>query len=168
MFSARPSPEPVATILNGIKPFRIVNKYHVFPTIKTERIELVIEGSQDGQNWYAYEFKYKPGDPGRRPELVIPHQPRLDWMMWFAPMGYPPWMQQWLEGLLYGLLENLPAIVDLLDTNPFSGQPPRYLRVETFRYHFTDPQAHAATGQWWEREYLGPYYPLPWVEGGRR
>jgi hypothetical protein len=47
----------------------------------------VVEGSNDGQTWQAYEFKYKPGDLARRPLSVAPYQPRLDWQMWFAALG---------------------------------------------------------------------------------
>ncbi|HEY5281768.1 MAG TPA: lipase maturation factor family protein [Polyangia bacterium] len=32
-------------------------------------------------------LKYKPGDLNHRPAFVAPHQPRLDWQMWFAALG---------------------------------------------------------------------------------
>ena len=164
MFSGRNSPATAATVLEQLKPLHIVNKYHVFPVIKTERMEIVIEGSDDGEHWKPYHLKYKPGDVERRPELVIPHQPRLDWMLWFAHMGYHPMMQTWLEGFLDALLRNSPSVVALLETNPFPQQPPRYLRIETYRYRFSNMQALRDTGQWWKREYIGPYYPMPWRE----
>jgi hypothetical protein len=168
MFSSRPSPEPVATALEHLKPFHVVNKYHVFPVIKTERMEIVVEGSDDGEHWQPYPFKYKPGNVGRRPELVIPHQPRLDWMLWFAHMGQHPMMQTWLEGFLDALLRNSPSVLALLEANPFSERPPRYLRIEAYRYRFSDLQRLEDTGQWWTREYIGPYYPMPWRESTPR
>lgn len=162
MFAWRRSPEPLAMLIDQVRAFRIVNKYHVFPTMKTQRIEIIIEGSMDKQTWQAYEFKYKPGDLSRRPEFIVPHHPRLDWMMWFVPMG--PVFLPWFESFLHGLLENSPAVVGLLETNPFPGEPPRHLRVSVYRYRFTDPQAREGTGQWWERDYLGPFFPLPRLE----
>ena len=87
MFSGRRSPAPMAVVMEAVTPFRIVNKYHVFPTMKRERKELIVEGSHDGEHWQPYVFKYKPGALDRRPPIVIPHQPRLDWMMWFVPGG---------------------------------------------------------------------------------
>ena len=53
----------------------------------TTRPEIVVEGINDGETWLAYEFKYKPGDLTRPPAWVAPHQPRLDWQMWFAALG---------------------------------------------------------------------------------
>ena len=55
----------------------------------TTRDEIVIQGSDDGVEWRDYEFRYKPGDVMRRPRWNIPHQPRLDWQMWFAALDDP-------------------------------------------------------------------------------
>jgi hypothetical protein len=71
----------------------------------------------------------------------------------------------WFERFLERLLDNSPAVLDLLERNPFPAQPPRFLRVSAWRYRFTDVETRAATGQWWEREYLGPFFPLPAMEG---
>ena len=68
-------------------PFYLANSYGLFAVMTTSRIEIVVEGSNDGQTWQAYEFKYKPGDLARRPPWVAPYQPRLDWQMWFAALG---------------------------------------------------------------------------------
>src|SRR4029453_1643377 len=59
-----------------VAPFRVVNGYGLFAVMTTERMEIVIEGSADGQHWLPYEFRYKPGDLSRRPELIAPHLPR--------------------------------------------------------------------------------------------
>jgi hypothetical protein len=153
----------ISAAVDYLRPFHVVNNYHVFPTMKTDRIELIIEGSEDGKTWIPYVFRYKPGDTARRPEVVIPHQPRLDWMMWFVPMGHPMNLM-WLDPFLNRLLENSPAVLGLLASNPFPDRPPRYLRLGLYRYHFTDSEGRAATGQWWTREYLWPFYPFPFRE----
>lgn len=149
------------TLVRWLAPYHVVNPYHVFPTMTTERVELIVEGSQDGEHWEPYEFKYKPGDVNRRPEVVIPHHPRLDWMMWFVPLMYPI-NAQWYYNFLERLRERSPEVLALLEHNPFPGEPPRYLRTTAYRYHFTDPATHAATGAWWTREFLGPF-PSPWL-----
>ena len=141
--------------------FRIANKYHVFPTMTTRRIELEIEGSTDGREWHPYRFRYKPQGLDERPRLVIPHQPRLDWQMWFVTL-HPKYMP-WFESFLYALLDNSPTVTALLRDNPFQDEAPRYIRVLAWEYHFTDTAERAATGNWWRREYLGPFRPLPWV-----
>ena len=128
MLSGRRSAEPVAMVMDGVSAFRIVNKYHVFPTMKIERRELIVEGSHDGEHWRPYVFKYKPGALDRRPEFVVPHQPRLDWMMWFVPAGHPLNMM-WFDRFLRRLLENSPPVIDLLESNPFPDTPPSYLRT---------------------------------------
>jgi hypothetical protein len=38
--------------------------------------------------WLPFEFKYKPGNVARAPAWVSPHQPRLDWQMWFGALAY--------------------------------------------------------------------------------
>ncbi len=130
--------------------------FHVYGIMQTERQELEIQGSYDGVNWYPYGFKYKPGPVNKRPPINIPHQPRLDWMMWFLP----PQARKddfWLDGLLQRLHEGSPQVLQLLEDNPFEEQPPNFLRVVAYEYHFTTPEERAATGNWWTRRYLGIY-----------
>jgi hypothetical protein len=148
-------------VVSYAETFRIANKYHVFPTMTTKRIELEIEGSTDGREWRTYHFKYKPQALDERPQLVIPRQPRLDWQMWFVPL-HPKYMP-WFESFLYALLDNSPTVTALLRDNPFPDEAPHYIRVLAWQYHFTDAEERAATGNWWRREYLGPFRPLPWV-----
>ncbi len=164
MFSGRRGPQPVAQAMDWFAPFRVVNKYHVFPTMKEERLEVVIEGSADGELWRSYAFKYKPGDPAQRPAFLVPHQPRLDWMLWFLPLGFHPVHALWYEAFLDRLLEGSPSVTALLGSNPFSEKPPRYLRAALYRYRFTSPAERRATGDWWTREYVAPFYPWPWIE----
>lgn len=149
-------------VLAYAETWRLVNKYHVFPTMKTERIELRIEGSRDGTTWKPYRFRYKPGAPGEAPRWNIPHQPRLDWRMWFVTQG--PAQLPWFHRFLHGLLVGSPAVTGLLADDPFAGGAPRYLRVEAARYRFTAPDERAATGAWWHVEPLGAFAPLPWME----
>lgn len=48
---------------------------------------------------------YKPGNMSRPPPIVTPHQPRLDWQMWFAALGphtHSPWFTSLVHRLLQG------------------------------------------------------------------
>ena len=159
MFGARPVWFlPVAVVDVWLSPLRTVNSYGLFAVMTTERREIVVEGSNDGTNWLAYEFKYKPGDVNRRPAFVAPHQPRLDWQMWFAALGdyrQNPWFANFCERLLQGS----PEVLALLEKNPFPGHPPRYIRAELYDYHFTSFAERRATGAWWKREFIGEYLP---------
>jgi hypothetical protein len=120
------------------------------------RNEIVVEGSDDGVFWQPYEFKWKPGDVNRRPGLVAPFQPRLDWQMWFAALG--SFRDEWFIRFLVKVKQGSPEVLSLLESNPFPGTPPRYLRAVVYRYEFTRSGDH--TSAWWQREYLGTLYTL--------
>jgi len=143
-----------------------VNHYGLFAIMTKERPEILIEGSMDGTDWKTYEFRYKPGEPTRTPPFVAPHQPRLDWQMWFAALSDFQ-HQRWLLRLCYQLLRNSPPVVNLFAGNPFPGTPPRYIRAVVYRYHFTDSAARRASGAWWRREPLGLYCPVLTLEAGQ-
>ncbi len=149
-------PDAIAKSTNITHRYGIGNIFHIFPTMQTERQELEIQGSYDGRNWQSYIFKYKPGPVARAPRFNVPHQPRLDWMMWFIPpqSGMDDF---WFRQLLRRLREGSPQVLSLLEYNPFEQRPPRYLRVLSYRYHFTTPEQRKQTGNWWTREYLGVF-----------
>lgn len=136
------------------------NVYHVFPTMQTERQELIIEGSHDGSDWRAYRFRYKPNDPRDRPAFIVPLHPRLDWMIWFVPTQNPA-MRPWFEAFLWRLAANAPTVTALLRDNPFPDAGPRYLRVQAYRYRFTTPAERLRSGRVWHAEYLGEFPAVP-------
>jgi hypothetical protein len=156
MVSSIRYPEALARTMFLVRSWGIGNIFHVFPTMQTERQELQIEGSNDGIEWKSYSFKYKPGALDKRPEFIVPHQPRLDWMIWFVPPRNPD-MLYWFEGFLARLHEGSADVLDLLEYNPFPDKPPAYLRVQAFQYHFTTMAEREQTGNWWKREYLGEF-----------
>ena len=137
----------------------LVNTYGAFGTVGRERAQLVFEGTPDDVTtdttvWLAYAFKCQPVDPGRRPCWMSPYHYRLDWLLWFAAMGSPrdyPWTLQ----LIWNLLDADPATLGLLADDPFQGRPPRYVRVDLYRYKLAPLGAPA----WWQRARLGPWLP---------
>ena len=138
--------------------FRIVNGYGLFRVMTKDRKEIIIEGSADGIDWQSYEFKWKPGGVKRAPGWCAPHQPRLDWQMWFAALGsyrQNPWFVQTVIALLHGK----PRVAALFEENPFPESPPRYIRATLYRYRFTSAEEHRQTGAWWKRQALGEYLP---------
>ncbi|HUJ23588.1 MAG TPA: lipase maturation factor family protein [Bryobacteraceae bacterium] len=147
-----------AWLNDEVAPFVLVNTYGLFAVMTTTRPEIIVEGSDDGVNWREYSFKYKPGDVMRRPRWNIPHQPRLDWQMWFAALGTAS-NNPWFAGFLQRLLENSPAVTALLDRNPFPDKPPRYVRALVYDYRYTSPEEGKATGAWWVRRLEGVYFP---------
>lgn len=144
-------PEPLEWLVTRTEPFHLSSRYGLFAVMTTTRPEIILEGSRDGKTWMAYEFKYKPGDVLRAPRWVAPHQPRLDWQMWFAALA-PAQESPWLQGLCIRLLQGKPEVLWLLEHDPFAGRPPRYLRALLYTYRFTTAAEHAATGAYWHRE----------------
>ena len=151
-------PRPLVAIYSRLQPFRLINGYGLFRVMTKDRDEIVIEGSADGIDWLPYEFKWKPGDVMRAPGWCAPHQPRLDWQMWFAALGtYRE--NQWFVRLIVRLLEGSQDVSRLLATNPFPHEPPRYIRAIFYRYRFTTLRERRDTGAWWKREQLQEYLP---------
>ena len=158
------SPPTAARALDQlIEPLRMVSSYGLFAVMTTERNEIIIEGSDDGTEWREYQFRYKPGDVARRPPWNIPHQPRLDWQMWFAALEDPRRLQ-WFPRFLKALLENQPAVLTLMEKNPFPETPPRYVRAQFYDYRFSD-RVEKTSGRWWHRHLLGTYYPEVSLKG---
>ena len=141
---------PVRSLSRLLAPFQVVNSYGLFAVMTTSRPEIVIEGSDDQTNWKEYSFRFKPGELHRPLPWVAPHQPRLDWQMWFAALGSFG-DNEWVGGLMYRLLVGEPTVLGLLDPAPFP-KPPHYMRAQLYDYRFTTPAQREKTGAVWTRE----------------
>ena len=149
----------VGRLVTWTAPYGIVNTYGLFAVMTTSRPEIVVQGSNDGKTWLDYAFKYKPGDVDRAPVWVQPHQPRLDWQMWFAALSSYQ-VERWFVNFMVRLLEGSPDVLKLMSKNPFPASPPAYVRAQVYDYHFTSFAEHRATGAWWRRELKGTYMPV--------
>ena len=123
-----------------------------------DRREIILEGSADGVNWLPYEFKWKPGEVTRAPGWCAPHQPRVDWQMWFAALGSAQ-RNRWFVQMVVRLLEDQREVTQLLAHYPFPQTRPKYIRAQFYRYRFTTAEEQRKTGAWWRREELGEYLP---------
>lgn len=161
--------------IQSVGSFGIANGYGLFRYMTLTRPELIVEGSHDQQRWQEYHFKYKAGDLARAPRMNQPHQPRLDWQMWFEALhaervlamrrGQP---NVWFQSFLIHLLRGTPEVISLLEENPFDERPPRFVRVTLYQYKFTTPAERAESGNWWKRERAGVYVPPVSLEQVRR
>ena len=137
-------------LASWIRPYRSMNGYGLFRVMTTERRELVLEASRDGQQWEEYSFRWKPGVVDQRPRRVAPHMPRLDWQMWFAALqrnGFPRWMNPFIQHLLKGT----PGVKSLLPEPVWGDRPPRYIRLVRYDYRFARPNDDDSVGAWWVR-----------------
>jgi hypothetical protein len=151
------APLPTAPVV-ALEPFRIADRYGLFATMTRGRYEIEFQGTQDGQHWVTYPFRYKPQDPGKAPGIYAPYQPRFDWNLWFASLGEwrsNPIVPRTEECLLTGSAD----VLALFAGNPFPGQPPRQVRAVIWEYWFSTPEEKHAQGVWWTRQLLGLYAP---------
>ena len=137
--------------------WHLANAYGAFGSITRERYEIIVEGSADGVSWQEYEFRGKPGDPGRMPRQFAPYHLRLDWLMWFLALGAPG--DSWFIPFLRRLLVADRATLKLLRIDPFDGEPPRQVRALVYHYRYSTRQEKNATGLWWIRRQVGLFVP---------
>ena len=147
-------PRRVGRALSVASRYGLVAAYGLFAVMTTERPEIVIEGSDDGRTWIELHPRWKPGEPATGPRFVAPHQPRLDWQLWFAALS--PGVRPWVLALLLRVLEGSPAVMRFFAPGT---RVPRMVRAQLYRYRFADAETRARTGAWWTRELLGEYVP---------
>ncbi|MBP9854813.1 MAG: lipase maturation factor family protein [Candidatus Omnitrophica bacterium] len=153
-------PPKVAQGMKILRPFLINNNYGLFANMTTQRLEIIVEGSNDGNDWKAYEFKFKPGNVFRAPIQVAPHQPRLDWQMWFAALTPDYTYTPWFSNFLKRLLEGEKSVLNLLFIDPFSDKPPKYIRAKIYNYEFTTNKMFEKSKEYWTRKENGFFAPV--------
>src|SRR5713226_4338622 len=147
-----------ATPVSALEPFRIANRYGLFAMMTRGRYEIEFQGSDDGQTWLIYPFRFKPQDPSKPPGIYAPYQPRFDWNLWFASLS--SWRQEPIvvrteQSLLRGDAD----VLLLFSGNPFPHAPPRQVRAVIWQYWFTTPAEKRSQELWWRRQQLGLYAP---------
>jgi lipase maturation factor 1 len=139
--------------------FRVVNSYHLFASITRERIEPQFETEEREGEWAERDLRYKPGDPRRAPGFVAPHQPRVDFQLWFYGLDFrrrePPYVTALVEKLC-----NDPAAVQPLFRDSLSPHPTA-VRLAYWRYQFSSAAERRATGDWWRRARLAESRAIP-------
>jgi hypothetical protein len=155
---ARRAPLPTSPVV-ALEPFRVANQYGLFAVMTRGRYEIEFQGSNDGQTWTAYPFRYKPQDVYRPPGIYAPYQPRFDWNLWFASLS------TWRESPIVPntevrLLSNDRDVLALFAGNPFPQQPPKLVRAVLWQYWFTSMKEKRESGAWWRRQLLGLYAPV--------
>jgi hypothetical protein len=150
------TPSPMAPIA-ALQPFRIADRYGLFAVMTRGRYEIEFQGSNDGENWLTYNFRFKPQNLNEAPRIYAPYQPRFDWNLWFASLGH------WRANSIVPrteerLLEGSPDVLALFANNPFP-KPPSQIRVLLWQYWFTSMQEKRDQGLWWRRKLLGNYAP---------
>jgi predicted DCC family thiol-disulfide oxidoreductase YuxK len=154
-----PTVEKEEAMAFGTDAFHLTSAYTVSFGLTDTRLDLIVEGSNDGVNWTPYAFRWLPGDVKQRPRWMQPHVPRIDWQMLAearnAQRGESP--NQWLTQFLDKLQAGSKDVVALVMKAPFGDTAPRYLRVRRYEYTFTSLETRREDGAWWERTDQGSY-----------
>ncbi|KAK1548295.1 hypothetical protein Q3G72_023464 [Acer saccharum] len=134
-----------------------INTYRLFGAITTQRIEAEIQ-VDGGEGFVPAHLWHKPGDPARAPDFVAPHQPRLDFQLWFYGLR-PEMTPRYLRRLAQTLCDNPQALWPLF--RPGLPEHIERVRIVFWRYSFSTPAQKAASGAWWQRTALQAQ--LPWI-----
>lgn len=142
-----------------MEPWRTLNAYHLFASMTYVRREVVIERSDDGLVWHELNFRYKPGDLARAPAFVAPHQPRVDFQLWFLALRGEP-RARYFFSLLRHLVIEPESVAELFREPELVLRPPRFLRIRIDRYRFSDWRTRWQKGRWWQREPMATSAPI--------
>jgi len=157
IWMVKPVPLPT-TPVTALEPFRIANSYGLFARMTRGRYEIEFQGSDDGQTWLIYPYRFKPQDPAKAPGIYAPYQPRFDWNLWFASLS--SWRQEpIIVRTEKSLLRGDGDVLLLFAGNPFPHAPPRQVRAVIWQYWFTTPEEKRLQAWWWRRQLLGVYAP---------
>jgi hypothetical protein len=145
--------------------FRLINTYHLFAAITRERIEpefqtLAPGGAPDDDGaWVPQDLRHKAGDVHRRPDFVAPHQPRVDFQLWFYGLRFQRHEPTYVATLVERMCEDSAAVQPLF-RNPLP-RDPAAVRIVYWQYWFASAAERRATGAWWRRARLGQTRPIP-------
>jgi len=120
-------PEIEIYVAGDGEPFPLDEQYILSPPTVLENATFLLDDVEDERlrrGWYRVPFLYKPGDLDASPQWIAPHQPRLDWQMWFAALGryqHNPWFLSFLYRLLAA--DHSAAVYDLIDSKHFVFSP---------------------------------------------
>ncbi len=138
---------------SNVRKWRVSNSYHLFAAITTRRIEPEVQVSTDGNTWTALNMHYKPGPTERPPPFVAPHQPRVDFRLWFHGLSWkqstPPYVASLLRRVCWD-----PQAVQSLFVEPLPSKP-LAVRIVYWDYQYTTREAQASSGHWWVRSQDG-------------
>ena len=143
------------TAQSVVQPFRVLNTYHLFGHITRERIEpevQVARPSKQAQGWQTLSHFFKPGPVERAGVWSIPHQPRLDFQLWFYGLSFRRATPRYIKNLNRRLCQRPKTLTSIFRESLH--EPVKRLRWRFWRYRFTSPETFAKTGKRWRRTLL--------------
>eukprot|EP01060_Flectonema_neradi_P029997 TRINITY_DN4268_c2_g1_i1.p1 TRINITY_DN4268_c2_g1~~TRINITY_DN4268_c2_g1_i1.p1 ORF type:complete len:692 (+),score=71.00 TRINITY_DN4268_c2_g1_i1:728-2803(+) len=114
---------------------------------------LVLEYGNEREGWTEIPLRYGVGPVNRSPPWVAPHQPRLDWRMWFAALGSVH-SDTWVLALASGLLNREPDVENLVDFR-FNTTVSPTTAIRGVLYHYDFSSSTSPDTDWWVRTQKG-------------
>jgi lipase maturation factor 1 len=151
--------DPLPDVRRQASALRAANSYGLFGAITPRREAPQFETTDDGTSWTPHPLRHMPGPAYRRPPMIAPHQPRLDFQLWFYAMRWERSTPQYVASLVSDLC-HAPQRVQSFFPDPLSRRP-HAVRIVFFETTFTDPQTRRDTGRWWDRVEVGATRTLP-------
>jgi hypothetical protein len=94
---------------------------------------------------------YKPGPLDRAPPFVAPHQPRVDFRLWFFGLGFRRGVPEYAGVLLHRMCTDPEAVQPLFTSS--LPEHPEAVRIVFGRYRFTSFGDEGDA--WWTRSWIG-------------
>jgi hypothetical protein len=150
--------EAAAMLYGPLQELRVVNVYHLFAQITRERIEPEVQ-ARVGERWLALHLGFKPGAPWRVPAIVAPHQPRVDFRLWFYGLAWQRGMPRYVRTLLERVCTDPDAVAELFQA-PLPAAPDS-VRMVFRRYAMTSLDERRREGMYWRTAQIGALPALP-------
>ncbi|CAG5111097.1 Oidioi.mRNA.OKI2018_I69.chr2.g5433.t1.cds [Oikopleura dioica] len=141
--------KPFPQIADLDERFELTHSYGLFRRMTGVggRPEVVVEVEVDN-DYFELEFPYKPTSLERSCPWCFPHQPRLDWQMWFAALAPRIEYDPWLITLAIRLLQDSTDVQDLFHNYGRRVDYKKFIhlrkvtavRMFKYKYHYTDPE----------------------------
>jgi len=154
------SVDPAPQLRQTVRTLRLANVYHLFGTITTSRIEPEFH-VVSGETRTALIHPWKAGPVDRAPPFVAPHQPRVDFQLWFYGLQFQRRTPAWVATLVERLCTDPEAVAPLFENLP--AEDIHTVQLVMWDTRFSSPEERAGSGAWWTREevHRSPEIPCP-------
>ncbi len=151
---------PFVTFFAG---FHSANAFTLFGGLLPARYGIEFEGSNDGgETWRVYEYHFQPQDPKRICPYISPWYARFEATLQIEATKSTP--SPLYPLVATHLLQRDPAVTALFRKDPFPDRPPRIIRMPAYQLTFTNLATRRATGNYWNKEPVGEYLPMMYLD----
>jgi TPR repeat protein len=156
-----PVTQPLKTLCLG---FGSVNAFALFAWLDPYHSLVEFAGSNDGgQTWRSYDFRYFPQHEDRISPFIAPRFPRFEATLQIEVSTRDKPAELYSAVATQLLLRNS-EVMRLFERDPFPDRPPQMIRTARYRMYFTDFATYRSKGLFWERDYLGEYLPMKFLD----